>query len=222
MRRTKKKFIEYNGGRVEITRRTMKNMILRVGPGGLLKVSCPFQVPDKAVLTFIDSRKSWIDGQDIPDPEPDFRDGTNIPYFGEKLYLNAVPGCGASVRDDCSLRVYVKNPADPSQIEKKAKDYLREELKTYIELRLPLWEERVGESCSEWNVREMRARWGSCHTDKQKLLFSLKLTAYPRICTDLVIVHELAHLVEANHSPRFYDVMDRAMPGWRTTNQLLK
>lgn len=65
MRRTKKKFIEYNGGRVEITRRTMKNMILRVGPGGLLKVSCPFQVPDKAVLTFIDSRKSWIDGQDI-------------------------------------------------------------------------------------------------------------------------------------------------------------
>ena len=45
MRRTKKKFIEYNGGRVEITRRTMKNMILRVGPGGLLKVSCPFQVP---------------------------------------------------------------------------------------------------------------------------------------------------------------------------------
>ena len=213
MRRTKKKFIEYNGGRVEITRRTMKNMILRVGPGGLLKVSCPFQVPDKAVLTFIDSRKSWIDGQDIPDPEPDFRDGTTIPYFGEKLYLNAVPGCGASVRDDCSLRVYVKNPADPSQIEKKAKDYLREELKTYIELRLPLWEERVGESCSEWNVREMRARWGSCHTDKQKLLFSLKLTAYPRICTDLVIVHELAHLVEANHSPRLYDVMDRAMPG---------
>ncbi|MGI6108686.1 MAG: M48 family metallopeptidase [Eubacteriaceae bacterium] len=222
MRRPKKKTTEYKGRPVEITRRTMKNMILRVGPGGLLKVSCPFQVSDAAVFKFIDNKSGWIDKQEPPAPEPEFRDGAVISFFGERLHINAMPGIGPSIREDKQLRVFVKNPADSSQIEKKTKDYLRGELKDYIGVRIPLWEERVGENCSEWNVRDMRSRWGSCNTASQKLLFSLKLTSYPRICTDLVIVHELAHLVERNHNPRFYNVMDEAMPGWRMTSQLLK
>lgn len=213
--------LTYLGRPVSISRKKMKNIILRIGPGGLLKISCPRRTTNQEILSFLEKHRDWILRQPVPaKPEP-YRDAGPVRVFDEELIIHALPGTGQTRRDGKQLRLFVKDPTDALQIEKKVRAYQREALKDYIAIRLPHWEAHSGLYAEEWGVRDMKTRWGSCHTGKKKLLFNLKLSEKPLICTDLVIMHELAHLEEHGHTPRFYAILDRFMPGWRATQALL-
>lgn len=63
------------------------------------------------------------------------------------------------------------------------------------------------------------SRWGSCHTARRALCFSLYLLLLPEWCIEHTVIHELAHLLVPNHSPRFYAVMDRHFPRWKEARE---
>lgn len=64
-------------------------------------------------------------------------------------------------------------------------------------------------------VKRMTSRWGRCNVKTGEIAFSVYLLLLPEWCIEHVVVHELAHLMEANHSPRFYALMDQYFPRWR-------
>jgi predicted metal-dependent hydrolase len=66
----------------------------------------------------------------------------------------------------------------------------------------------------ELKLLEMKKQWGSC-SPKGRIHLNPQLVKAPRECIDYVILHELCHLKEHNHSPRFYGLLDRNMPEWR-------
>lgn len=66
------------------------------------------------------------------------------------------------------------------------------------------------------------SRWGCCHPRTHDLSFSAYLLLLPDWCIEHVVVHELAHLIVPNHSPRFYEVMDRFFPRWKEARQETK
>lgn len=72
----------------------------------------------------------------------------------------------------------------------------------------------------ELKIRRMKRRWGSCHR-RGIITLNLDLIRYPMECIDCVIVHELCHFKEMNHSSRFYHWMDRTLPGWRDSDKML-
>ena len=63
--------------------------------------------------------------------------------------------------------------------------------------------------------RATRSRWGSCHTGRRAIGLSLYLLLLPEWCIEHTVVHEMAHLLVPNHSPRFHALMDRYFPRWR-------
>ena len=63
--------------------------------------------------------------------------------------------------------------------------------------------------------RSSTTRWGSCNYLTGRISFSLYLLLLPNWCIEHIVVHELAHLLVPNHSPAFYEVMDRYFPRWR-------
>jgi len=69
-------------------------------------------------------------------------------------------------------------------------------------------------------LREMKKRWGSCSAGGV-ITLNPHLVKAPRECVDYVICHELCHLKEHNHSPRFYRLLDQVLPGWRVTKAKL-
>jgi predicted metal-dependent hydrolase len=80
--------------------------------------------------------------------------------------------------------------------------------------------ERHGISVDSFDIRRMKNRWGSCTTEGRILLNSDLIIA-PKMCIEYVIVHELCHLREHNHSPAFYRLLLALMPDWERRRERL-
>ena len=63
--------------------------------------------------------------------------------------------------------------------------------------------------------------WGNCHFQDKRITLNLKLATKPRICLEYVIIHELTHLIEFNHSKNFKKLMEEFLPNWREIKELL-
>ena len=101
------------------------------------------------------------------------------------------------------------------------KEWYRPILKTKIAELLPALEAQTGLYCSEWRVKDMKTRWGSCNITKKRIWLNLKLVQYPPECLEYVILHELIHLKVPNHSADFYAELDQYMPDWQMRRKLL-
>ncbi len=81
--------------------------------------------------------------------------------------------------------------------------------------------ERMGVSYGTVTVREQKTRWGSCSA-KGNLNFNWKLALMPEEILDYLVVHELAHRVEMNHSPAFWAVVAEEIPDYKTRREWLR
>ena len=111
---------------------------------------------------------------------------------------------------------YTLNPAVDN-----LNEWYRPILKERIALLLPGLEAQTDLYCSEWRVKDMKTRWGSCNITKKRIWLNLKLIQYPPECLEYVILHELIHLRVPNHSAAFYAELDRYMPDWKTRRDML-
>lgn len=77
------------------------------------------------------------------------------------------------------------------------------------------------ESGVKWTLRSMKSVWGSCHWRKREITFNSELAVKPPDLVEYVVVHELTHLEAHDHGPRFYELMDARLPGWRELRRRL-
>lgn len=70
--------------------------------------------------------------------------------------------------------------------------------------------------------RNMVSRWGSCNVKTGRICINVQLAAHPPECLEYVVVHELCHLLEASHGPRFKALMDSFLPDWRAREAKLR
>ncbi len=91
---------------------------------------------------------------------------------------------------------------------------------TWLRRRVALYQERLGVEPSGIEVRDLGYRWGSCG-EKGMLNFHWHTVLLPPPIADYIIVHELAHLVEKHHTPRFWCLVERVLPDYRTRKQWL-
>ena len=68
----------------------------------------------------------------------------------------------------------------------------------------------------------MKARWGSCNYSKKIITFADMLFYAPMPFIEYVVVHEMAHLAEPNHSKSFYNIVEQILPDWKERKQLVK
>lgn len=81
--------------------------------------------------------------------------------------------------------------------------------------------EPFGPAMPRLRVRKMTSRWGSCQTVKGIITLNTQLLAAPQICIEYVIMHELCHLLQPNHSKHFYALLTQLMPDWAERKKLL-
>ena len=98
---------------------------------------------------------------------------------------------------------------------------LKKLAKNVIPQKAAYFAEIMGLKYGRITITSAKTRFGSC-SSKGNLSFSYRLMLYPEEAIDYVVVHELAHLVELNHSPRFYRIVATVMPDYKQRQKILK
>ena len=84
------------------------------------------------------------------------------------------------------------------------------------------YEIAMGVAVSRVSVRSLKTRWGSCTPKTGAIRIARELAAYPVECLDMVVAHELVHLLEPSHNQRFHALLDTYCPNNRALSQRLK
>ena len=150
-------------------------------------------------------------------------DGDTVPYRGRSLALDICirPG-GRPVarRDEGVLRV-VASDCSPSAIRTIVENWYRQEARRAITRRVDALADAFGLSYNKIYIRNQKTRWGSCST-RGNLSFNWRLVTMPPDVMDYVIIHELSHLDQPNHSRHFWQLVEVRCPGYRGCKSWLK
>lgn len=225
------KYIEINDQLVELEKKRIKNMYLKVlPPDGRIHISAPMRMHEEEIKGFLLSKMDWIKvhQEKIRDHQvllqsvrkPEFITGETLHLLGRNVRLEVLYEAKENkvflLEDRLILWLRCKE-ADCS-IEKRLKllnSYYRSVLENEIPPLLAKWERMIGVKAKEWRIRDMKTRWGTCNIKERRIWFNLQLAKKPLECIEYVVVHELVHLLEKSHNQIFKEYMNQFLPGWR-------
>ncbi|MCC8391970.1 M48 family metallopeptidase [Paraburkholderia sp. MMS20-SJTR3] len=156
-------------------------------------------------------------------PKIDWKDGAEVPYLGQpvRVMLGAPRGTLAFDPQQAILQLPLPSQADPQQIKDRVQGWLQGEAKRLFGERLAIYAQKLGVSYRTYALSSAATRWGSCSSDG-KIRLNWRLIHFPLSIIDYVVAHELSHLREMNHSPRFWQTVESIFPEFREARQTLK
>jgi predicted metal-dependent hydrolase len=156
-------------------------------------------------------------------PSIEWRDGAQIPYLGKPvtIALSAPHGVLAFDAAGASLALALPAHADAQQIKDRVQGWLQSEAKRIFGERLAVYAEKLGVAFTGYALSSAATRWGSCSSDG-RIRLNWRLIHFPLSIIDYVVAHELAHLREMNHSPRFWQTVESIFPEFREARHTLK
>ncbi|MBR3327488.1 MAG: M48 family metallopeptidase [Atopobiaceae bacterium] len=214
---------------VLVTHKRVKNVNVRIGADGAARMSVPVRVSRERAERIAHSYAGWFrthleraGNRRVPAPQQ-WQSGERLMVWGSEVTLLIEESRGRATCELVGPSLVLRVPADstPQSRERLVEDWLRKELRTRLQDLVPLCEERVGKHASSITLRRMKTRWGSCTTRTASIRLNTALAECPPACLEMVLVHELCHLWEANHGRRFHMLMDLHCPDWRVTQRWL-
>lgn len=206
-----------------------RTLALYVLADGSVEARVPLGTPEQKVVSFVESRAGWIvktrarqldrlRWQDAIAP------GARLWLLGEERNLRIGRGSGFSVAlAPGEFVVTVRDPFNLPLLARQLEGWYREQAALIFAERLPVCCTLFPQLAAPppLRLRKMKRRWGSCNR-RGVVTLNTELVKLPPSLIDYVIVHELCHLYEFNHSTRFYRLLEQALPDWKQREVVLK
>lgn len=210
--------------RLEFVRmRRARRYILRVRPGGVLRVTIPRGGSRAEAATFVAKHAAWIARQRArlaaASSPARWADGTPVQLRGETVALAVVVHEGR-----CTVRFgdrIIPVPEDATDFRPHVEADLRRLARLELTPRLHELAANHGLTVTAVSIRNQRSRWGSCSRDG-RIALNYRLVQMPPPVRDYVLLHELMHLKQQNHSRRFWRLVASVCPGFREAERWLK
>ncbi len=207
-------------------RRKMKNIYLKVEKNADVVVSAPPRTPNylikKLIRDNIDEIKLrrnniLMNGYTVKQ----YVTGEKHVIFGKEFVLEVKLGNKNVVRlsDDKIILVIKDKDQDRGQI---VTSYLRKVLYNKALEFINRYEKIMGVHAEQLRIKKMKTRWGTCNIEAKRIWINYELIKYPIECLEHIVVHELTHLLETNHTPRFYALLGKYYPNFRENDKLIK
>lgn len=203
-------------------RRTLSMTVDRRG----LRVGAPLRVPLREIEDFLRSNGQWV-LRKIEDWQAAIRqhrfvvaDGARLPVLGAQWSLRLEEGRAAASWDEAACRIDLRCPAriEPRLVLGGA---LRRRALALFEQRAAVLARPLQRPLPRIGLSNAQTRWGSC-SSKTGLRFNWRLIHLPLALVDYVVAHELAHLLEMNHSWRFWNVVAALYPDYAAARRALR
>lgn len=214
-----------------LTYKNRKTLEINVEPPDIVHVIAPSGVSEQEVLSKVRSKAKWIvqklyalkDMKYIPIPK-EFVSGESFMYLGRNysLQLEFLPGLKLPKVQLYQGKFHVTTPTyDEEAINSAMETWFRNKASEKISQRVKYYCEKLGKSPSRVRVKHQEKRWASC-TSKNELLFNWRCIMAPSPILDYIVVHEMCHMVEKNHSKRFWDKVASILPDFERRKDWLK
>ena len=207
-------------------RRKMKNIYLKVEKNTDVVVSAPPRTPNyiikklvqenideiklrrtnilkngHTVKNYVTGEKHYVFGKELT-LEVRLGDKNKVTLSNDKLYL--------SVKDKYQDREQIVTRELRKVVYNKCLEFLNK------------YEKLMNVHVEQLRIKKMKTRWGTCNIEAKRIWINYELVKYPVECLEHTIVHELTHLLETNHTPRFYTLLGKYYPNYRENDKLIK
>ena len=207
-------------------RRKMKNIYLKVEKNADVVVSAPPRTPNyiikklvqenideiklrrtnilkngHTVKNYVTGEKHYFFGKEL-NLEVRLGDKNKVTLSNDKLYL--------SVKDKYQDREQIVTRELRKVVYNKCLEFLNK------------YEKLMNVHVEQLRIKKMKTRWGTCNIEAKRIWINYELVKYPVECLEHTIVHELTHLLETNHTPRFYTLLGKYYPNYRENDKLIK
>ncbi len=212
-------------GRIKVRRHIRSKYVrLSVNPRGDLSISAPLYTPLRFIKYFLKSSKSQIDNL-LEHHRTTYAEGDVI---GKSHHLVVERGSTVNITyKKPTITITLDSDADINSqyIQAKLKDYiakaLRNEAKAYLPRRLEYLANKGGFNYQKLRFSHAKSRWGSCSSDGT-ISLNIALMKLDFNVIDYIIIHELAHTRELNHSPRFWKLVEENDPLFKEHRKILR
>ncbi|MBI3257941.1 MAG: M48 family metallopeptidase [Ignavibacteriae bacterium] len=216
--------IEVESISIEITRKKIKNIHLRVYPPlATVKISAPLKMDIDAIRTFAVTKLDWIKqhrsrmlGKER-ESQREFISGESHYFLGKSYVLEILESNekpSVSINED-KLVLRIKPDISAEERESIVHAWYRAQLKILVPQYFAKWEGVMNVKVNEFGIKKMKTKWGTCNVVKKRIWVNLELAKKSLDCLEYLVVHEMVHLLERSHNHRFVAFMDKFLPDWR-------
>ena len=219
--------------KVQIHRKKIKNVHLKVFRSIAVILSVPEQVPNEWIEEFLSQHTKWIDDQVTKYKKSsgfnnlsDIRNGSSTQFLGKDMRILKIASSDNSVIvEEKEIIVYLKKVEDADVFQRVFSKWWRETARKTFENETNIYFDKVfkkyGIEKPTICIKKMKTLWGSCTPDKSKITLNEYLMKADIRCIQYVVLHELTHLLYPNHSKDFYNFLTVQMPDWKERKKQL-
>ncbi len=215
----------------EVSYRNRKTLAIQIEPLANILVISPVNLSEEIIKEKVKSKGRWIIKKllDFKNTgyipfEREFVNGESFMYLGRNYSLQIIINKDL-LRSKVSLvdsKIQIVSPTKEKEILKKVLEkWYRREAKEIILKRIEFYKPRFSIEPRQIKIKEQKKRWGSC-TSKGDLLFNWRTVMAPSPVIDYIIVHELSHLANKNHSRQFWKTIENILPDYKNRRKWLK
>ena len=219
--------------KVQILRKKIKNVHLKVFRSLEVVLSVPELVPDEWIVSFLSARKKWIDDQITKYKKSsgynnllDIRNGSSTQFLGKDMRIYKEASLTNHVEiDEKKVNLFLTDITDEDLVQRVFNKWWRQSAATIYSQEVDRFYEKV---FRKYNIdkpaiaiKKMKTLWGSCTPEKNKITLNEYLLKANIRCIQYVVLHELTHLLYPNHSSDFYAFLTIHMPDWNERKKQL-
>lgn len=229
MLRDKPEYRDVNGITAEIIRSARRKTVeIRVREGAV-SIRVPARTSVEKIDELLGKKQRWIaekialQRQIIPPEAKKYVGGETFTYLGDDYRLQVESGSFAPVKltnENLVVRV-PGGSAQPHTVRNALLRWYQHQAQRQLAEKVKRLAPRVGVQPASIEIKTFKARWGSCSTNG-KLQFNWLIILAPEHMVDYVVVHELCHLLQHNHSAAFWREVERVMPDYRVCRAWFK
>ena len=215
-------------GNLDVTvryRRGMKHIYLRVEKNADIVVSAPPRTPNYIIRKLVyDNLEELVKRREnilsVAGVSREYKTGEKYFIFGQEYELNVEERLKNKVFiENNKINIYVKDEQQNREkiFNSAIRKLLLDKCKLFIEKYEPIMNVKV----KELRIKKMKTRWGTCNLEAQRIWINQELIKYPIECLEHIIVHEMTHLLEINHTPRFYSLLETYYPTYKENDKVI-
>ena len=209
---------------VEVTQKDIKNVHLSVYPPmGQVKIAAPERMELDTIRIYAISKLSWIRKQQAKilsqkrEAPREYITRESHYYLGKRYLLQVIEHQAppkVKLKHN-KIELYIRPETATEKRKEILEEWYRVQLKELVHVQIIKWEAIMGVQSNEFGIKKMKTKWGTCNIEAKRIWLNLELAKKPVQCIEYIVVHELTHLLERNHTSRFVALMDNYLPNWK-------